>query len=193
MSIDLTKPHIDIAIPRIAKGLEQYLWLQANRDTGDLRSNLLFRKRFNHFYRVRRGKGWQDEFYGLLERKKGKQVAFREVLTELYQATNRYEASFASKLLATLDPQMPIIDSIVLRNLNLKLPPSASQDRADRICAIHESLLYRFRDFLATDNARYLIHRFRCAYPQADITAMKMLDLVLWQTRSLPLQPILSI
>ena len=182
-TIDLTKAEIDNALPRLSKGLKQYLWLQANRDAVEARSNSLYRRRFNNFYRVRRGKEWQDKFYELLEGKKGKQVDFADVLNELYTTTGRYEASFASKLLATLDPHMPVIDSIVLGNLNLKLPAFNCQDRTVRICKVHDSLLSRFKYFLASDNGTYLIQRFRCTYPEADITTIKMLDLVLWQTR----------
>ena len=36
---------------------------------------------------------------------------------------------------------------------------------------------------LKTPNGRYLVRAFDRAYPQAGITDMKKLDLVLWQTR----------
>lgn len=135
MTIRLTKTQIDTALPAVAIGLNKYLWLQTNRDASDLRSNPQYKRRFNHFYRVRRGKEWQDHFYSLLETKKGKRVCFSEVLDAMYLATNRYEASFASKLLATVEPSMPVIDSIVLRNLNLRLPASNSKERAARIAS----------------------------------------------------------
>jgi hypothetical protein len=183
MAISLTKADIDAALPRIATGLTKYLWLQANRDTDPLQSNPVYRKHFNHFYRVRRGPEWQDAFYDLLERTKGTRVRFSEILDGLYRATNRYEASFASKLLATIDPDMPVIDSVVLRNLSLKLPAFNSKDRLLRICQLHEGLRSSLHDFLETGDGRYLVRRFRGIYPDARITEIKMLDLVLWQTR----------
>ena len=183
MAISLTKTTIEAALQRVATGLTKYLWLQANRDAGDLQFNLRYRTRFNHFYRVRRGQEWQDAFYGLLESKKGTRVAFSEVLDALHRATKRYEASFASKLLATIDPSMPVIDSVVLRNLDLRLPASNSKDRLAGICQLHSRLLSSFDEFLATDSGRYLVRRFREIYPEARISKIKMLDLVLWQTR----------
>jgi hypothetical protein len=36
MTINLTKTHIDAALPKVAKGLQQYVWLQAKRDASDL-------------------------------------------------------------------------------------------------------------------------------------------------------------
>jgi len=183
MTINLTKAQIDAALPNVAEGLNQYVWLQANRDERGLRSNPLFRRRFNHFYRVRRKKEWQDKFYELLERLRGTAAGFPEVFDVLYKATGRYEASFASKLLATLDPHMPVIDSIVLRNLNLRLPAANSKDRMGRIRQLHSRLLSCFSDYLATENGQYLVKRFRKTYVGTEVTEIKMLDLVLWQTR----------
>src|SRR5438128_1600628 len=175
MIIRLTKAQIDAALPRIAKGLDQYVWLQANRDKGDLQSNSEFRKEFNRFYRIRRKKEWQDKFYGLLERYKGKAVCFSDIFDALHRATGWYEASFSSKLLATLDPQMPVIDSIVLRNLGVRLPAYGSHDRASRICRIHASLVGCFKDYLATVDGKYLVKRFREAYDGIDVSEIKML------------------
>jgi hypothetical protein len=101
----------------------------------------------------------------------------------LHRATGRYEASFASKLLATVRPEMPVIDSIVLRNLGLTAPRYNAPNRHSRLDRLHETLTLWFRAFLRTDTGRYLVKRFREEYPQARISKVKMLDLVLWQTR----------
>jgi hypothetical protein len=78
---------------------------------------------------------------------------------------------------------MPVIDSIVLRNLNLRLPSSKSKQRIARIQQIHSGLVSCFKEFLTKDMGRHLVERFRTEYPTASITAVKILDLVLWQTR----------
>jgi hypothetical protein len=183
MAIELTRAQIDEALPRIARGLEQYMWLQEHRDANDLRKDLNYRRRFDHFYRVRRGPDWHDKFYGLLERKKREAVSFGEVLRALHRATGHYEASFASKLVATIRPDMPVIDSIILRNVNLSLPRYNVRDRAVRFEHLHATLVSWFKVFLTTRTGRYLVKRFREEYPAATITEIKMLDLVLWQTR----------
>jgi hypothetical protein len=189
MTITLTKTQIDAALPKVAQGLQKYVWLQAMRDASDLRSDPLFRRQFNHFYRVRRNKEWQDKFYELLENFKGAAIGFPDVFDALYQATGRCEASFASKLLATLDPHMPVIDSIVLRNLQLRLPAASAKDRVSRIHQLHASLLACFTDYLATEDGKYLVTRFREAYAGIDISEIKVLDLVLWQTRAKKASP----
>jgi hypothetical protein len=183
VTIRLTVTDIEAALPRASVGLKKYLWLQAQRDTCEVRFDSEYRRRFNAFYRVRRGVDWQDKFYELLESKKGQTVRFTEVLEDLHRTTGRYEASYASKLLATIDPTMPVIDSIVLHNLNLRLPPSASTQRVAHIGALHSRLVVSFNEFLRTGLGRHLVQRFHSEYPGAKITEIKMLDLVLWQTR----------
>jgi len=183
MAIELTRAQIEEALPRIAPGLERYVWLQEHRDANDLRDDPMYRKRFNRFYRVRRGAKWQDEFYDLLERKKREAVSFEEILRALHGATARYEPSFASKLVATIRPEMPVIDSVVLRNVMLTLPRYNSRDRTARLERLHQTLVSWFNAFLATETGCYLVRRFREEYPDAKIAEVKMLDLVLWQTR----------
>jgi hypothetical protein len=132
---------------------------------------------------VRRGRDWQDKFFGLLERHKRGTPSFAEILDALRRATGRCEASFASELLATIDPDMPVIDSVVLRNLGARLPAYGAKRRRARIVELHGRLVATFHEFPATEAGRCLVGRFRAAYPDARVTEMKMLDFVLWQTR----------
>ena len=136
---------IEAALPRVREGLAPYLWLQSHRDTCDVRRDTEFRRRFNHFYRVRRGREWQDSFYALLERNKRHPASFETVLRALHRSTRQWEASFASKLVATVDPEMPVIDSAVLRNLGLRLPTRTSHSRAEQIIELHDQLAATLR------------------------------------------------
>jgi hypothetical protein len=184
MTIDLSPHRIDAALPLAAEGLRQYEWLQSRvAAERDFDQDPKFRREFNRFYRVRRGREWQDTYYGLMRRAKSEGLEFSAVLDALQCATNRYEASFASKLVATLDTSKPVIDTFVLRNVGLRLPTYATADRAGRICEVYEQLISAFAEFLSGERGCYLISAFRRAYPDATITNVKMLDLVLWQTR----------
>ena len=183
MTVELTRTQIGEALPRVARGLEQYLWLQDHRDSGNILRDLVYRKRFNGFYRIRRATGWQDKFYRLLQKKKAQPVTFGQVLRALRRATGRHQASFASKLVATIRPEMAVIDSVVLKNLGLSLPRDNAPNRLARIDRLYETLGSSFRAFLRTETGRYLVKRFREEYPHARISKVKMVDLVLWQTR----------
>jgi hypothetical protein len=118
-----------------------------------------------------------------MDQAKREQLTFDQVIHRLHQATGRYEASFASKLIATLHPSKPIIDSVVLRNLKLRLPLPGSHDRAAKIDALHQQLGNLFVAFSQTKQGQYLKAQFNLAYPKTDITDEKKIDFVLWQTR----------
>jgi hypothetical protein len=94
MTIYLNRAQINSALPLVEKGLQQYLWLQSKvGGSNDFHEDAEFRRRFNHFYRVRRATSWQEVFYSLMGRAKSEQLEFPEILGLLQEATNRYEAS----------------------------------------------------------------------------------------------------
>ncbi len=183
MTIKLTKAQIDTAIPKIEDGLKKYISIQSQLKSPNICSNSSFRKEFNHFYRVRRGAAWQDDYFALMALAQKKQLQFNDVIDLLYTATKRYESSFASKLTATLNPTSPVIDAWVLKNVGLRLPYSYETNRADKIKSLYIALQACFTAFLKTTNGRYLVNEFKRVYPTTGVTEVKMVDLVLWQTR----------
>lgn len=184
MQIQLTRQQIDTALPKVAGGLDQYVWLQSKvDDLENFHDHTEFRRKFNHFYRVRRSAIWQEAYYGLMARANREHLQFAAILDELRQATTRFEASFASKLFATLHPSAPVIDSVVLRNLGLRLPYPYVIDRAAQVSKLHQQVAGLYAAFLDTKNGKYLVLEFERVYPTHDVTEEKMLDLVQWQTR----------
>ncbi len=183
MPIHLTPAQIDAALPKVAIGLQQYLWLQSRLQAENALSDPEFRRRFNHFYRVRRGPSWQNAFYDIMSLAKREHLSFDVVLGLLAQETGRYEASFTSKLIATLDPHKPVIDSVVLKNLGLRLPAARSAARADKLRELYAKIQSLFLAYLQSEDGSYLASAFCRAYPEAHVSDEKKIDLVLWQTR----------
>jgi hypothetical protein len=118
-----------------------------------------------------------------MERAKRDQFQFKEILVLLHEKTNRYEASFASKLAATINPSMPVIDSIVLKNIDLRLPYPNATHRTAKISNLYIEMISIFTKFIDTENGKYLVDSFTSKYPNAGITKVKMVDFVLWKTR----------
>lgn len=182
--VKLDKKDIDQALHSVKDGLDLYSNIQKDLATKDAASDAGFQKQFNRFYRVRRNAAWRSAFFTLLQQEKTNRRSFAEILRALYAATGRVEASFASKLAATVDPDKPVIDSIVLKNLNLRLPlPGEAEVRLEKIEALYDQITKVYADFLGTDMGRYLVTQFQKHYPGRAITKIKMLDLVLWQHR----------
>src|SRR5262249_52537653 len=115
--IRLDKQDISDILPRIKKGLDQYVAIQSRLNSGDVSEDVDFQKMFVAFYRVRRNKEWRTKYFSILQAAKQKRIDFRDALKQLRQKTGRLEASFASKLAATLDTALPVIDSIVMLNV----------------------------------------------------------------------------
>src|SRR5689334_2021926 len=105
-----TEASIAQALGNLRIGLERYQWLQANIHGRDVGTDREFQRRFNGYYRVRRAPAWQRVFFPLLERAKTTSTDYGTVLRTIYASTGRVEASFASKLIATVEPAKPVID-----------------------------------------------------------------------------------
>lgn len=183
MVIRLDEATIDQALPLVSVGLDKYCRLQAALAVTDARDRG-FQIQFNGFYKVRRNAAWQSVYYELLQREKSGPQPFSGVLRALHAGTRMVEASFASKLSASVDPNKPVIDSFVLKNLGLRLPRFGEVEaRLSRIIELYDQIERIYACFLDTDIGRYLTTRFAELYPEQRVTRVKMLDLVLWQTR----------
>lgn len=184
--ISITEKQIDEALSKVElkNGLDKYLWIQSEVTKRNVSKDREFQKKFNTFYRIRRNSVWQKQFYSLLQKSKNGTVTFESTLSKLSDMTGRMESSFSSKLVTTINPKMPIIDSIVLKNLKLKLPYSYEKERKAKILKIYQILVNEFSLFLKTENGKYLVARFVKNYPACKISKTKMLDLILWQTRN---------
>ncbi len=185
--IDLTRRQINCALLRVEDGLNQYIALQNDLHEINVSTDRDYQKRFNSFYRVRRNAAWQNHYYKLLQKHKSKGITFNDALRAMHKKTGMIEASFVSKLVATINPEYPVIDQFVLANAGLKLPYSGARDRESKICGVYEELRRRIEAFLKTNNGKYLVRKFEDSYPDAKITAIKMVDLVLWQSRPIVL------
>ncbi|RYF46595.1 MAG: hypothetical protein EOO39_49540 [Cytophagaceae bacterium] len=190
LTVNLTDQQIESSLEKMRTGLDKYLVIQKHFSAlagQPLKDDLTFRTKVNGFYRIRqKPASWYDTFYTLLDESRSTNPDFAIILCQLYDTTKRFEPSFASKLLATIDPQMPVIDSVVLNHLNVKLPVKKAenyQERHNAVCALHSDMSRCYADYLASEQGQRLITKFRQTYPKADISTVKMLDLVLWQTR----------
>ena len=181
--MNLTTEAVTLALPRLATGLSKYLDLQRRLHGTHVSGDRDFQRAFNGFYRVRRDTAWQEVFYDLLEREKGERRGFEPVLRELQTRLGRYEASFASKLTASVDPTLPVIDAFVLKNMGLRLPAPTSRDRLGAIVDTHRRVADGYSRLLASDDGQAVVASFDAAYSESGLTDLKKLDLVLWQIR----------
>ena len=97
-------------------GLDKYERIMRN----ELNENE-FQRTFNSYYQVRRNNKWRESFFKFYNEAKKERYSFDRIIQELFSRTGQVEASFSSKMLATIDNSKPILDRRVLRFLNLEL------------------------------------------------------------------------
>ena len=118
-----------------------------------------------------------------MEKSKRDGISFDRALADLFNRTGRLEASFASKLVATIDPNQPVIDSVVLRRFGLRLPYHSAPDRLQRVIRVYEQLSDGYARLMGLPIGVMMRERFASAFPGKEITELKKIDLILWQVR----------
>lgn len=172
---------------KIGKGLDKYRCIMAlYNDSFDLSKEDLFQKRFKGFYRMgRRSEEYYKDYFRLFEQmREGKKLTIGEVLNKLYLSEKRKELSFASKMLATIDPKLPVWDSNVRNLLNNKYKTNFKQSYKEisECVAAYNQLCNWYKIFLKSPEAKVLILEFDAHFPNQKITIMKKIDFIFWQT-----------
>ena len=180
--INIAEIDIDKALCKINEGLRKYCRIQNRFSRCDVRNDLQFQTMFNGFYKIRRNSAWRENYYEIFEISKNQDVTFPQILRRMSDKTGRLEASFASKLVATIDPNKPIIDRYVLKNFSLHLPYNNAQNREAKIIQTYEDLCLKYRSLMKRSIVHSICERFNNLYPWANITDLKKVDLVVWQT-----------
>jgi hypothetical protein len=179
VSLRVTREQIDSALGKLRRPIDKYSWLQRGVRLVNVAKDKEFQRRFAGYYKVRFLKpAPRQKLFDLLEESKNLPADFGTILEKLCAATGRVEESFASKLAATIDPNLPVIDRLVRDNLGLVRASSTENAKQN-----HQKIREQYTEFLSTENGKYLIRRFAETYPEARITHVKILDFILWQTR----------
>ncbi len=98
--------------------LEKYQWIIENVQTIDISDNTKFQKAYDGFYNVRRNETWRKIYFNYFQEiRLDFNITFEIIIKALNERLPNasVEPSFSSKMLATLNTQMPIWDSKVLK------------------------------------------------------------------------------
>ena len=168
-------------------GMDKYkkiITMFNDKDT-DL-SSRKFTKCFNGFYRVRRNKEWQKVYYDYFNKNRNnKNITFDEILDYMYNNTedNMIEASFSSKMLSTINPNMPIWDQYVLKNLNIKVGGITKEEKLIKTKEAYKKIIGEVNTKLEDKDIQQAIADFRDFFPELNFTDVKILDFILWNNR----------
>ena len=112
-----------------------------------------FQRIFNGYYRIRRNEEWRRHYYALFCKARDEHYSFGQIITELYQNTGNIEASFSSKMLATINASKPIWDQYVLQNLGLALTGKTKEEKLQNAVRLYDSIVAWYEEYLKTDEA----------------------------------------
>lgn len=164
-----------------AWGLPRYAHIIHRLRSVDVSANAEYQKDFSRYFRVRRNSEWQRIFYEELERLKPVGAEFEPVLNYLYEETGFVEASFASKLVAVIDPTKPILDSKVLAYLGLRIGGSSPERRLSAAVQAYYHIVEWYEAYLARLEAAENIKLFDSFLPDyAWVSDTKKIDFLLW-------------
>jgi hypothetical protein len=179
----MTEEQIITAIDTMRDSIAQYIGIMRMFLRVNVATDADFQRKYNGYYRVRqRNKEWYQTYYGFMESQKGHAVTFSDALRYFQKHLRRYEPSFASKLVATHDPNMPIWDTHVLKMLGLKAPDYLSSKKYDRAEAIYCEVQEWYSTFIDSQKGHSIIRKFdELITEHNDIADIKKIDFVLWK------------
>ncbi len=181
----------------LVRSIEQSCALGQYADTlnipPDVATNLDYQRNFNAYYRIRRDRDWLDAYYAFMQKNIGNlDLSFEDVITHLATVPHKVkpsrahpdgmacslEASFSSKLLATINPSCPVWDSQVVKAVGISIPavPTISF-----YVEAYGQLYNTVHEFINTPSGNACIAAFDAQFPHYTyIDPVKKIDFFLW-------------
>jgi len=146
-----------------------------------------FQKKYIYFYKLnlhfKDFMSFKNKYFKFMEKVKNDKtnLTFEEVLTSISEKLN--DVSFASKLLHTVNNDMPIWDSNIIKNLGLE--NDMKNIKISRT-EIYKNICKIYAEFLPTTQAKQWIFEFDKIYAKYSniITDTKKIDFILWQSKN---------
>ena len=137
-----------------------------------------FRHKFNCFYRIRRNSEWQNSFYNLFPYSTNNTDGFSELLEAMHKKTGCFEAAYVSKMLATVDCNMPIYDKNVLNFLGISVPEKKT---IENLTAIYKQIIEKNSDYADSQKGKEYVGWFDDNLPDYKwISSTKKVDFLFW-------------
>lgn len=183
---DLTEQEITEAIVEKALGLKKYDSIMETFKEKKIDEDVEgFQTDFDAFYKIRNDVTWRAKYFKFMEENKGNNnLSFEKVINAI--SDERVEASFASKLLATIKPEQPIWDQYVLKFFgeNPQLKSKDKDDRIEEAIEKYKILEEKFNEFKDSSDGKLCIDTFDKLAPHyTHINKTKKIDFILWCMR----------
>ena len=183
---------IDIKTPKeqLVRIVEEALGLYAYRETLDLTriGTKEYQENYANYYKMSRmDENWRAAYFVYMQKQVGNSdITFEEIFKQISRVPHKWgdgsrttnDASFASKMLATINPNYPILDSNVAKALGFNYHAKSMQYCIE----IYNELTENVHSFLQTNGGAKCVKEFDRMCPNfTDISPVKKIDLYLWK------------
>lgn len=166
-------------------GIKKYQFLRQRLFETNVSEDRDFQRAFNGFFRMgRRTETYYNDYYSYLQQHKESGIDFAKALTYLYERHGRLEMSFVSKMVAMVDPTLPIWDSVVTKgHFGIVAPYANVKNRLQKGIEKYEQYCRSYSTYMQSAEAIEKIKEFDKLFPNTKMTDVKKLDFMLWQER----------
>lgn len=170
-----------------AESISVYLFLKDEYAKGNVQDNTLFQFVFRSYYRLDNGGlgvNVKKRYFELLADSRND---LKEILLELYKIhtlRNRstIQFSFATKLLHTINNNLPIFDAEVSRVLRKRVVGANREEKIQSCLEVFTFLKDVYSNLLRDEQVKKLVLRFREQFgvDKNKMSDVKILDFIIW-------------
>lgn len=168
----------------VTNGLGTYLNLLDDFKNTNVVDNDDFKKKFKGFYKLRqKSREFYDAYFSFMENHKNNEPTYRETLEYFYNNFREVHYSFCSKLIATINPNRPILDQFVLRWMGYSKmdQTTPAKKRIDYYVNVYEKIEKEYNDHLIKPHLQKAISKFDDLFPEYScLTSIKKIDCFIW-------------
>ncbi len=171
-----------------SKDVDKYFSIQKMFNEGLL--DIEFEKKFRQFYRMNTAGLTQDHFKVYFKHLKNKESDLVKILTDLYniktlRGSHSLQFSFTTKLLHTIDNNLPIFDKFISSYFSIANPNDfglSLDKRLEKRQEMYCELVSSYKKLLLDKQVCKTIQdcRSRLSWPGDMISDIKVLDFMLW-------------
>ena len=169
------------------KDLERYFYIKSEYKRGNIKNNLGFQCVYRQLYGMNTASLTDDFFKEYFELLAYKETDLKIILSKLFKIPRRDGANavqfvFATKLLHTIDNNLPIYDSLVGEEFELEVDGENTNDRIDSCIKTHDKLKQYHKELLNNKIIKNIILSFRVEFncDKKKISDAKVLDFLIW-------------
>lgn len=179
---------------KVIEKIDKYEYIMKKINEVNVYENMNFRKTYCTYYGLNRNtsKEYQDKYFAYMEKNKSRtSITYEEALVDLRELTNRVDYSFTSKLLHTINPNMPILDKHLMRLLGFPLK-EIGKNRLSYYVKIHKIVADEYEQIknnFSNGNENTKIYNalkwFDEAFPKyKELSVSKKIDSILFRMKA---------